>query len=146
MSRSGGKGARKAAPRGRSKAAPRRKGAARSKTSPRPRRRIAAGLAVSFVLVLVLLVGVFPTRDWWAQRQELQERQANLDRQEAEAERLEERISVLRTEEEVERMAREDYGMVRPGEEAYQIAPPPVDAVELPDTWPFAGTADWLNR
>ncbi|HYI62855.1 MAG TPA: septum formation initiator family protein [Acidimicrobiales bacterium] len=107
---------------------------------------MAVGLAVSFVLMLVLLVGVFPTRQWWAQRDELGQRREELARQQDESEQLEQRIATLRTEEEVERLAREEFGMVRPGEEAYQILPPPVAPVDLPDTWPFTGADDWLNR
>lgn len=130
-------------PRGRS--TPRRRPAARPKAS-RSGRRVAAGLAASFVLVLVLLVGVFPTRQWLSQRDELGERRSELARQEAEGQQLQERIAVLQTEEEVERMARDEFGMVRPGEEAFRVLPPAVDPVQLPDTWPFAGAEDWLNR
>lgn len=98
------------------------------------------------MLVLVLLVGVFPTRQWLDQRDELQERRSELARQQEEQERLEQRITVLQTDEEVERMAREEFGMVRPGEDPYRVLPPAVPPVELPDAWPFVGADDWLNR
>ena len=55
------------------------------------------------------------------------------------------RIHKLKKPEEIERMAREEYGMVRPGEEAYAILPAPTP-VALPDVWPFAGVAEALNR
>ena len=46
----------------------------------------------------------------------------------------------------LEEIARRDHGMVKPGEQAFQIAPPAVAPVELPETWPFTGASDWLNR
>ncbi len=127
-------------------AAPKKARPAPSRRAPRPGRRIAIGLAVSFVLVLVLLLGVFPTRQWLDQRDELRDRQAELARQQEEQEQLEQRIAVLQTEEEVERMARDEFGMVRPGEDPYRVLPPAVPPVDLPDAWPFAGADDWLNR
>ena len=44
----------------------------------------------------------------------------------------------LGTDSEIEAQARRN-GYVRPGEEAYNIRPSPVDPVGLPDTWPFTG-------
>ena len=44
-----------------------------------------------------------------------------------------------------ERLAREQYNLVRPGEEAYSVLPAPLPALELPDVWPFgplSGPAD----
>jgi hypothetical protein len=36
--------------------------------------------------------------------------------------------------------------MTRPGERPFRVLPPAVAPVELPDTWPFVGAEDWLNR
>ena len=47
---------------------------------------------------------------------------------------------------EIERLAREEYGMVLPGEKPYRMLPAPEEPVDLPDTWPFTGAEDWLNR
>lgn len=113
---------------------------------PRPGRRLAVGLGVSVVLVVVLLVGVFPTRDWLDQREQSRERQAELEASQAEQRQLEERIAELQTPEEIEAIGRDEYGLVRPGEEAYAILPESVPPVELPDTWPFVGAEEWLNR
>lgn len=112
----------------------------------RPGRRIAAGLVVSVVMVGFLLVGVFPTRTWLAQRDETQDRQAELDRIRAEQAVQEERIEDLKDPEVIEQIAREEYGRVRPGERAFRIFPSAVPPVDLPDTWPFVGADDWLNR
>ncbi|HEX7133353.1 MAG TPA: septum formation initiator family protein [Iamia sp.] len=126
---------RKAPPR---KAPPRKTG--------RPGRRIAAGLVVSVVMVGFLLVGVFPTRTWLAQREETKERQAELDRIRAEQAVQEERVEQLYDPDVIEAIARDKYGLVRPGETPYQMLPRPVPPLDLPDTWPFTGADDWLNR
>ncbi|HXH56011.1 septum formation initiator family protein [Iamia sp.] len=107
---------------------------------------MAAGLVASVALVGFLLVGVFPTRDWLAQRDQTATQRAELDAVEDDQRRLEERIARLQTPEEVEQIAREEYGMARPGERPFRILPPAVAPVELPDTWPFVGAEDWLNR
>jgi cell division protein FtsB len=119
---------------------------ATGRPAPRARGRVAAGLVVSVVLVGFLLIGVFPTRTWLAQREETQERQAELDRIRAEEAVHEERLDELDDPDEIEAIAREEHGLVRPGEDAYQMLPPAVPPVELPDTWPFTGADDWLNR
>jgi cell division protein FtsB len=117
-------------------------------TAPRAPRagRLAAIVALSVLFVGFLLIGVFPTQDWLAQRSEAADRKEELARVEADNRRLESRIRDLQTPEEIERTAREEYGMVRPGEKPYRMLPPPVDPVELPETWPFTGASDWLNR
>jgi cell division protein FtsB len=98
------------------------------------------------VLVGVLLVGVFPTRTWLAQRGETRERQAELERIRAEQSVHEDRVAELQDPDVIEQIAREKLGYVRPGEEAYRILPPSVPPVDLPESWPFTGADDWLNR
>ena len=39
------------------------------------------------------------------------------------------------------RIAREKYNLVRPGEEAYAILPPPPPKIAVPPVWPFTGLA-----
>jgi cell division protein FtsB len=112
----------------------------------RPRRRVFAALVVAIATVGLLVVGVFPTRTYLAQRAATSAAAAELDRLDAENARLERRIDRLLTPAEVERIAREQYGLVRPGEEAYAVLPPPAPPVDLLDVWPFVGVADELNR
>lgn len=69
-----------------------------------------------------------------------------LDRPTARKRSGEDRIDELETPDEVEHIARDSYGMVLPGEEAFRILPPAVAPVALPETWPFTGASDWLNR
>jgi len=112
-----------------------------------PRSRTALLVVVAAVVVVgFLLIGVFPTRTWLAQRDEAAAREAELAELREEEAAYEERIVELETAEEIEQIAREEHGMVREGETPYRVLPPTVAPVELPDTWPFAGADDWLNR
>ena len=94
-------------------------------------------LLVGVTLVGILFLGVFPTRTYLSQRASLQQAEEQ-DRVLAEQNRLlEERIALLRTDAEIERLAREQHNLVRPGEEAYALLPPPPPPIDLPDGWPF---------
>ena len=82
---------------------------------------------VTLVVVLggITLLAVFPARTYLAQRHDLSsagERVEVLTRENA---ALSERVARLHTDEEVERIAREQYDLVKPGEEAYAILPAP---------------------
>ena len=93
----------------------------------------------------VLALGVFPTRDFLEQRADLGSTQEQLSVLREQNGALEERIEALSTPEEIERLAREQYNLVHPGEEAYSVLPAPLPPVALPSVWPFgplAGTAD----
>jgi len=97
------------------------------------------GRAVWPVLVTVALVGllfvaVFPTRTWLAQNQSIAAAEEQLEVLEEQNVLLEERVSALHEDEEIERLAREQYNLVRPGEEAYAVLPPaPTDSpAEIP--------------
>jgi cell division protein FtsB len=85
-----------------------------------------------FVAALVVAGLLFtfgtPARTWYDQRQEIvaaRERTAVLDQQSRE---LQARVDQLGTDAEVERIAREQYGLVKPGEEAFAILPAPGSA------------------
>ncbi|NLV53988.1 MAG: septum formation initiator family protein [Acidimicrobiales bacterium] len=112
---------------------------------PDPGRRTVVGVVLSVVLVAGVL-GFFPVRAWFAQRAETRDKREELAAIEAQGDEYQDDIDRLETPEEVERIAREKFGMVRDGEKAFQVAPQGVAAVDLPDTWPFAGVDDWLNR
>ncbi|HRW39675.1 MAG: septum formation initiator family protein [Acidimicrobiales bacterium] len=105
----------------------------------RARRRAMAGLVVGVLFVGVLLFGVFPTRQWFDQRRETADAEAELAAVRAERAEVAKEQERLQTPEEIERIAREDFGMVEPGEEAYNILPAPVDPIGLPEGWPFTG-------
>jgi cell division protein FtsL len=135
--------ARKPAPR--TPAARPAKARARSKHHL-PATRLLGAFVASVLVVGFLLVAVFPTRTLLTQRSDTGKAQSELtDLQKANAQ-LTQRIAKLGTDAEVERIAREEFGMTRPGEEAYAVLPAPEDPVVLPEVWPFAGAADELNR
>ena len=86
-------------------------------------RRAVWPVLVLVVLIGVLFVAVFPTRTWWAQRSQMAaatEQLAVLEEQNA---LQEERVEALQSDDEIERLAREQYNLVRPGEEAYAMLP-----------------------
>lgn len=86
-------------------------------------RRAVWPVVTGVVLVGVLFLAVFPTRTWLDQRHQraaVAERVAILREQNT---RLEKRASELHTDAEIERLAREQYNLVRPGEEAYALLP-----------------------
>ena len=88
-------------------------------------RRQAWAVVVSVVAVGVLFVAVFPTRTWLAQRQDLDATQRRLAVLTAQNTELAGRVERLNTDAEIERLAREQYNLVRPGEEAFAILPAP---------------------
>jgi cell division protein FtsB len=80
---------------------------------------------VSVIVVGVLFLAVFPTRTYVAQRGKLASTAERVDVLSEQNERLAARVRKLNTDEELERLAREQYSLVRPGEEAYAILPAP---------------------
>ncbi|MFP5326519.1 MAG: FtsB family cell division protein [Acidimicrobiia bacterium] len=82
-------------------------------------------LVVSVLLVGALFLFVFPTRTWLQQRQQIDAAEARLEVLDDQNRRLSARVNELQTDAEVERIAREQYQLVRPGEEAYAILPAP---------------------
>jgi cell division protein FtsB len=88
-------------------------------------------------LLAALAIGVFPTRSFLAQRDDLSGTEQRLAILREQNQQLEDQLGKLQTPEEIERIAREQYNLVRPGEEAYSVLPAPLPALELPDLWPF---------
>ena len=94
-------------------------------------RRAAWPLVASVVLVGLLFLFVFPTRTYVGQRRDLGSAQRRVEVLSKENEELAARVRKLNTDAEIERLAREQYNLVKPGEEAYAILPPP-EAVPPP--------------
>lgn len=80
----------------------------------------------SVVLVGVLFIGVFPTRTYLAQRASIARAEEQLTVLGEQNAALEARAEELQSDAEIERLAREQYNLVKPGEEAYAVLPPPV--------------------
>ena len=84
-------------------------------------------------LFLVVLVGllfafVYPTRTFLDQRNETNKARAQLDLLESENARLSRESKRLSTDSEIERLAREKYGLVKPGERPFVILPAPTSS------------------
>ena len=91
----------------------------------------------SMVVVGGLLVGVFPTRALLDQREAIADADARLAAVDARNHELAQRVDALGTDAEIERIAREQYNLVFPGEEAYGLLPAPPTPPAVPDAWPF---------
>ncbi|HVF74124.1 MAG TPA: septum formation initiator family protein [Acidimicrobiales bacterium] len=94
-------------------------------------KRAAWPLMVSVVIVGILFLAVFPTRTYLGQRRDLAATQQRLEVLNAENARLAARVERLNTDQEIERLAREQYSLVKPGEEAYAILPSPQAAAAV---------------
>jgi cell division protein FtsB len=103
--------------------------------------RVAGRLVLPLVLVGVtvgvLVLGVFPTRTWLDQRSAVSAAETRLAELEAENAERQAQVDALHTDAEIERLARQDYGWAREGEETYHVLPPARDPVPLPPAWPF---------
>ena len=99
----------------------------------RPTSRRLIRLFVSSVVAIgIVFTFVNPTRQWLDQRGSIaaaNERVSVLDQKSKE---LADRAAQLRTDAEIERLAREQYGLVKPGEEAYAILPAPGATQQAP--------------
>jgi hypothetical protein len=60
----------------------------------------------------------------------------------AQNEAFEERIERLESDDEIERLAREQYNLAYPGEEAYAVLPAPLPPLDHPARWPFGPMLD----
>jgi cell division protein FtsB len=109
--------------------------------SPRVKRRRLALLTVFGVLGIIgfLFAFVYPTSTFLRQRSEMGAAEQRIARIEAETRRLEQENQRLLTDAEVERLAREQYGLVRPGETPYALVPSAPVTTAPPTTTPQAG-------
>jgi cell division protein FtsL len=100
-------------------------------------RRLLWSVLLAIIVLAVLGVGVFPTRQYLAQRSEAAERRATLEQLQAENAKLQAQVDALSTDAEIERIARSEYNFVLPGEETYAVLAPPDSGPVVPPIWPF---------
>ena len=106
----------------------------------RKRHPVLFGVWVMLVVVIALALILFlvlPTRTWLGQRSSIvghhpPPRRASTRR----TTRWRTGSAALQTPDEIERVARQQYGMVRPGEQADSVVPAPT-AQPLPAGWPY---------
>jgi len=80
---------------------------------------------VATVVVGMLFLAVFPARTYLRQRHSLSAAKARLHVLAQQNTALDKQVKKLHTDSEIERLARQQYNLVRPGEEAYAILPGP---------------------
>lgn len=119
------------------------------------------GIAITTLLILLMgaafVTQVVPYNQIIESQRQVAEARADLAELKAQNERLQADVEALYTDSEVERLAREKLGYVRPGETAYVVldppgaaddtepappAPAPVDKTWVDEVWEFLTGAD----
>ena len=88
-------------------------------------------------VLVVMAVGVFPTRQYLDQRSQSAELRSELRTSNRRTPSSPSRIDSLGTAEAIEQIAREEHGYVRPYEENYVVVVPPGVVARVPSVWPF---------
>ena len=110
------------------------------------RRRLVWPLLALLTVFGLLYIGVFPVRTYLAQRASLGRAQQQLTVLQQQNAALAQRVNDLNSDTEVEKLAREYYNLVRPGEESYNVLPSPPPAIAVPSVWPFTALAQQLTK
>lgn len=97
--------------------------------------RRSAAVAVVICLGVVVLAG--PVLGYAGERRNVSAQRDELARIELENRELQARLDQFDDPAQIERIARDEYGLVSPGEESYAVLPRPTAGVDLPRAWPF---------
>ena len=114
------------------------------------RRRLPVVATTLVFFLAVMLVGLVPFKQILSQRDAVSDAEDRLTGLVSANEHLESEIAALNTPVEIERRAREDFGLVRPGEVAYIVVPvepeadPERSESEPPKTW-FDALVDFFT-
>ena len=92
---------------------------------PRVRRYGPVVAVVGLALVVIAGLAVAPVATYFRQEDQGRQSEAELQQLRAEVGELDAQLQQLRTDAEVERIARQHYDLVFPGEESYRILPAP---------------------
>jgi hypothetical protein len=95
---------------------------------------------------VALGVVVLPARTWVAQQMDLRSAKTQLAQLHASNAALSKKIDKLGSDGSIEQQAREQFGLVYPGEEPYTVLASPPPSVNLPRAWPFDRLQDALQR
>jgi cell division protein FtsL len=88
------------------------------------RRRFPLIAVLLLTALAITLAGIFPFRQMIAQQRQVDQTQAHLDTLVEENRALEDKVAALNSPAEIERIAREQFGLVRPGETSYVVDTP----------------------
>lgn len=125
----------------------------RRRHRPKQHRRAPLIAVLLLVALSITLAGIFPFRQVIAQQRQVDNTRGKLDALVDENAALEDQIAALQTGPEVERLAREQYGLVNPGETPYAVvqpdvetAPPPTPVIEAVDEGTLLQQVwDWMT-
>ena len=107
------------------------------------KRRIPVAATTLVFFLAVMLVGLVPFKQILNQRRAVSEAEDRLAALEQANGHLESEMAALETPVEIERRAREDFGLVRPGEIAYIVVP--VEPESDPTPQPVAPSRSWFD-
>ncbi|MEZ5143649.1 MAG: septum formation initiator family protein [Acidimicrobiales bacterium] len=108
-------------------------------------RRLVGPLLFVLSVVAVGALAVVPTRTFINQKKATAEAETRLSTLRDTNARLQQELDALNDDVELERVARQQYGFVKPGEEVYRIIEPPKPPVAVPGVWPFEDLRKRLN-
>jgi cell division protein FtsB len=77
----------------------------------------------ALALIAILFVFVFPTRSYLAQRRQVSTARHDVDVLRDQNDKLQRLAKLLQTRPEIERMARDQFHRVLPGEQVYEVVP-----------------------
>jgi cell division protein FtsB len=80
---------------------------------------------IALIIIAILFLFVFPARSFLAQRQAVNDARHDVKVLQEQNRRLAEEAARLKTPQEIERRAREQYHYVYPGERAFSVIPAP---------------------
>ncbi len=100
-------------------------------------RRLGYFSIIAISLFSLMLLGVIPVQEWFEVRDTKDELLVELAKVEELNKSYRVSIDALNTDEEIERIARSEYNLVKPHEEAYYVVPLSAEDVKIPGIWPF---------
>lgn len=109
-------------------------------------RRVMWPALATAVLAAFVSLGVLPARTYLEKKEAVASAEAELATLQTQNAAAQAHVDALQTDAEIERIAREQYGLVKPGDEKYQVLPAPEDPVVIPDAWPFNRLHQHLGR
>ena len=112
----------------------------------RTARRLLAPAVLAVLTIGVLMLGAFPTRTLLDQRRTAASAEARLQELDSANDAARQEADALRTDAVVERIARQEYGLAKPGDELYHVLQPAQDPVRVPGAWPFNGLGATIER
>ena len=100
-------------------------------------RRLGYFSIIAVSLFSLMLLGVIPVQELFEVRDTKDELLVELAKVEELNKSYRVSIDALNTDEEIESIARSEYNLVKPHEEAYYVVPLSAEDVKIPGIWPF---------